>query len=68
MRYWGILACGNMYACLRLKMNILLKTISTAAVAIIIIIIYLFFPVPSDAVGKDCQRQLLSRPKVRQSL
>jgi hypothetical protein len=25
-------------------------------------------PVPSGAVGKDCQRQLLSRPKVRQSL
>jgi hypothetical protein len=25
-------------------------------------------PVPSGAVGKDCQRRLLSRPKVRQSL
>jgi hypothetical protein len=24
-------------------------------------------PVPSGAVGKDCQRRLLSRPKVRQS-
>jgi hypothetical protein len=24
--------------------------------------------IPSGAVGKDCQRRLLSRPKVRQSL